>query len=198
MDTTITRGERTRRAIITAAYRLFVKQGFRATSMRQIATRSNTSLSNIYNHFESKKHIFETVVIERHPFRRVLQILEDTPGETMEEFVGNSARLIINELRNHPDSLNLVLIGITEFKGELAPELPGAFLPQALALFERFSGAQGRLRDLPLEAILLSFLSTVLACYMSAKLTDPGGSNLPVLEPQLDILYHGIMKAEKP
>ncbi|MBP1702624.1 MAG: putative TetR family transcriptional regulator [Chloroflexi bacterium] len=198
MDTPLTRGERTRQAILTAAYSLFVEQGYRATSMRQIANRSNTSLSGIYNHFESKEHIFETVVMEHHPFHRMLQILQDTPGETMEEFIGNAAQLIISELRGHPDSLNLVLIGITEFKGKQAPELAGVYLPQFLALFERFSGAQGRLRDLPLQAILISFVSTVFACYLSANLTNPGGSNLPELEPQLDILYNGIMKAEKP
>jgi hypothetical protein len=127
----------------------------------------------------------------------MLQILHDTPGETIEEFIGNAARLIINELRSDPDCMNLVLIGITEFKGRQAPKLASAFLTQSLALFERFSGAQSQLRDLPLQAILLSFLGTIFTCYLSFNLTNSGDANLPMLESQLDILYNGIMNAKK-
>ena len=36
----ITKGERTRQAILEAAYRLFLEQGFAATSMRRIAEQA--------------------------------------------------------------------------------------------------------------------------------------------------------------
>ena len=39
-DKITTKGERTRRAIMEAAYDLFLEKGFAATSMRQIAERN--------------------------------------------------------------------------------------------------------------------------------------------------------------
>lgn len=192
------KGERTRQVILDAAYHLFIEQGYRATSMRQIAGRANMSLSGLYNHFESKEQIFRTVVIERHPFHRTLEILRDTAGDTLETYTANAARAIITELRGHPEVLNLVLIGAIEFQGKPAPEVARTFLPRVLALFERFSGAQGQLRDLPLQSILISFLGTVLANYLSTNLINPGGSGLHELESQLDILFNGIMKGEEP
>lgn len=193
-----TKGEKTRQAILGAAYQLFVEQGYRATSMRQIAGRANISLSGIYNHFESKEQIFETVITERHPFRRMLEILQDTTGDTLETYMGNAARSIISELHGRPDALNLILIGATEFQGRQAPGLMQAFLPQALALFERFSGAQGQLRDLPLQSILISFIGVVLTSYLNANLMRLGGSGIIDLESQLDILFNGILKVEQP
>jgi len=176
---------------------LFIEQGYRATSMRQIAGRANTSLSGIYNHFESKEQIFQTVVIERHPLHRMLELLHNVPDDTFETYIANAARAIIGELRGHPEVLNLVLIGAIEFQGKPVPEVVQVLLPQALALFERFKGAQGQLRDLPLQSILVSFFGMILASYLSANLINPGGSGLPELESQLDILFNGIMKAQE-
>ncbi len=198
MPEPLTKGERTRQAILDAAYYLFIEQGYRGTSMRQIAGRANISLSGIYNHFESKEQIFNAVAIERHPFHRILEILQDTPGETLEVYIANAARSIIGELRGRPDILNLILIGATEFQGRQAPELAQVFLPQALALFERFGDAQGRLRDLPLQSILLSFFGVMVVGYLSANVVSLGGPDLSDLESQLDILFNGIIKAEEP
>jgi len=193
-----TKSERTWQVILDAAYHLFIEQGYRATSMRQIASRANVSLSGIYNHFESKEQIFNTVAIERHPFLRMLELLRNTPGDTLEAYIPNAARAIMSELRAHPEGLNLVLIGAIEFQGKPAPEVAQVLLPQASALFERFEGARGQLRDLPLQSILLSFFGMMLASYVSTNLINPGGSDLPELEPQLDILLNGIMKPEHP
>ena len=198
MPEPLTKGERTRQAILDAAYYLFIEQGYRGTSMRQIAGRANISLSGIYNHFESKEQIFNAVVIERHPFHLMLEILQDTPGETLEVYIANAARSIIGELRGRPDILNLLLIGATEFQGRQAPELAQVFLPQVLAFFERFGDAQGRLRNLPLQSILLSFFGVILVGYLSANVVNLSAPDLPDLESQLDILFNGIIKAEEP
>ena len=55
----LSRGERTRRAILDGAYRLIIKQGFAATSMREIAVQSHVALGGIYNHFGSKEEVFQ-------------------------------------------------------------------------------------------------------------------------------------------
>ena len=42
-DETLSKGERTRQAVMEAAYELFLEQGYAATSMRQIAQANNMS-----------------------------------------------------------------------------------------------------------------------------------------------------------
>ncbi|MDQ6785358.1 MAG: TetR/AcrR family transcriptional regulator [Acidobacteriota bacterium] len=45
-----------------AARQLFIKQGFHATSMRDISKRAKVSLGNLYNYYETKEAIFESII----------------------------------------------------------------------------------------------------------------------------------------
>ncbi|HVJ45333.1 MAG TPA: helix-turn-helix domain-containing protein, partial [Luteolibacter sp.] len=45
-----------------AARELFIRQGFHATSMRDIAKGAGVSLGNLYNYYETKDSIFESIV----------------------------------------------------------------------------------------------------------------------------------------
>lgn len=47
---------------LAAALELFSSQGFRATSMRQIAERSGLSIGNLYHHFPNKEAIFDRLI----------------------------------------------------------------------------------------------------------------------------------------
>jgi AcrR family transcriptional regulator len=47
---------------LEAGLRLFSSQGFRATSMRQIAAESNLSVGNLYHHFSNKEEIFQRLI----------------------------------------------------------------------------------------------------------------------------------------
>jgi AcrR family transcriptional regulator len=48
--------------IETAARELFIKQGFHATSMRDIARGAKVSLGNLYNYYPTKEAIFESII----------------------------------------------------------------------------------------------------------------------------------------
>lgn len=47
---------------LEAALKLFSSQGFRATSMREIADAANLSVGNVYHHFPSKEAIFQRLI----------------------------------------------------------------------------------------------------------------------------------------
>jgi AcrR family transcriptional regulator len=193
-----TKGERTRQAIITAAYSLFLEQGYHATSMRQIAQRAELALGGIYNHFSSKEEIFDQVLLEKHPYHQVLQILQTAPGESIGAFVHNAARTMTAELGRRPDFIKLVFIELSEFKGKHAPQLFQSIFPQILPLVTRFEGDRSELRDIPSQAILLSYLGMFFAFYVTESVINPGGSlppNPQVLEQYLDIFLHGILKS---
>jgi TetR/AcrR family transcriptional regulator, acrAB operon repressor len=50
------------RKVLKAALSLFSRQGYRATSMRQIARRSGLSVGNLYHHFGNKETIFQRLI----------------------------------------------------------------------------------------------------------------------------------------
>src|SRR5258705_13654700 len=45
-----------------AARDLFIKQGFHATSMRNIAAKAGTSLGNVYNYYRTKEEILGSII----------------------------------------------------------------------------------------------------------------------------------------
>ena len=56
------KSERSQGAILQAALRLFSKQGFRGTSIREIATEAGLSTGNVYHHFPDKEALFITLL----------------------------------------------------------------------------------------------------------------------------------------
>ena len=58
------RAERTRRAILKAARKLFAAGGFSGTSVDAIALTARVNKQRIYAYFGSKKQLFEAVLLE--------------------------------------------------------------------------------------------------------------------------------------
>mgnify|MGYP007118313323 CR=1 FL=1 len=40
-----------------------------------------------------KDEIFEAIIVDKHPYKKLLPVIVDTEGETMDEFLGNGGRL---------------------------------------------------------------------------------------------------------
>jgi len=56
------KSERSREAILQAALRLFSRQGYRGTSIREIADGAGLSTGNVYHHFADKEALFTTLL----------------------------------------------------------------------------------------------------------------------------------------
>lgn len=198
LKTKVKKGETTRLAIEDAAISLFMEQGYHATSMRQIAERSELALGGIYNHFGSKEEIFEAIIVDKHPYRKVLPLILAAEGETMDEFLGNAARIIIRELTSQPYYVRLMLIEIAEFNGAHGATLIKELAPKVLPVFEKLVKTRKGLRVTHPVILMRSFIGMVLS-YM---LTDIVISNsiLKKLMPKnsldafVDIYMHGILK----
>jgi len=197
---TLTKRERTRQAILDAAYSLIIEQGYAATSMRQIAERAGLALGGIYNHFPSKSDVFRTIILERHPFLQIVPLLNSAEGNTIEEFVRNAARLLIDELGHRPDFLNLMLTEIVEFKGEHVPLAFTKIFPMLLPLGQRIADLPGAMRPIPAPVLLRAFLGMFLSYYITGILLGPA---MPpemqddALDHFVEIFLHGIL-AENP
>jgi AcrR family transcriptional regulator len=195
----LTKGERTRQAVIDAAYSLFLEKGFSATSMRQIAERAGLALGGIYNHFASKDEIFQALIIAEHPYLRILPVLQSAPGKTAEEFIRNAARLVQQELGDDPDFIKLMFIEIVEFNGKHIPRVMEIIFPLAFPLIQRFTTPECGVREgIPTPKLLRIYIGNILAFYLTGFLMSdvsiPAGVRDVTLEDFLEVFMHGVLE----
>jgi AcrR family transcriptional regulator len=72
--------ERTRQLLLEAAEAVFVRNGYHATSVDQIAEEAGFSKGAVYSNFENKDELFLAVVERRHD-SRALAIEQDVPTD---------------------------------------------------------------------------------------------------------------------
>jgi AcrR family transcriptional regulator len=197
---TLSRGERTHRAILDGSYRLMIRQGFAATSMREIAEQCHVALGGIYNHFSGKEEIFRAIIEERHPFIQVLPVLLAVKGETVEEFARNAAGTLVEHLRRHPDFMNLMLIEIVEFKARHIPALFDRILPLIAPLAPRLLTLKGNLREIPPLVLARAFLGMFFSYYIMEMLIGramPPAMSTNAMDHFVEIFLHGILEEER-
>lgn len=195
-----TKGVQTRQSILSAAYALIIRQGYAATSMRQIAEKSGLALGGIYNHFASKEEVFRAIVAERHPFFQIVPLLRSAPGDTVEEYVHNAAHTLVDELKRHPEFLNLMLVEIVEFKARHVPIVFEKLYPLLMPIVQRISSLRGNLRAIPPIVLARAFLGMFFSYYITETLM---GRTVPrefrdanAIDYFVEIFLHGILKPE--
>lgn len=101
-----------------AARELFIKQGFHATSMRDIAKTAEVSLGNLYNYYATKEAIFESIINSyltviddklRGIFGEIDEPLEPANLRKLGEMLGD----LVNQ---HSDFWLLMYIDVLEFQ----------------------------------------------------------------------------------
>jgi AcrR family transcriptional regulator len=159
------KSERSRRAVLDAALHLFAPQGYRATTMREIAERAGVSTGNVYHHFPDKERIFRELIDEyfavadtnRFPFRRVLESSTQRFPDNLEE-LGFAARDSIRQYRLHN---LLIYVDVIEFGGTHIQKFYGEMAER----FTRMMEEQGSLEEIrarlrpevsPTSALLLA------------------------------------------
>lgn len=110
--------ERKKERIEDAAKQLFIRQGFHATSMRNIAARAGTSLGNLYNYYPTKEAILGSIISK---YQKVIderlksifdQITQPLSANDLKRF----ARLVKQMVNDHHDFWLLMYIDVLEFE----------------------------------------------------------------------------------
>lgn len=193
----MTKGEQTQAAIVEAAHILFAKQGYHGTSMRQIAAEAEIALGGIYNHFESKEAIFETVLIEYHPIEEVFQQIQAAPGETVPELVHHAANTIHETLSIRGEYINLVLIELVEFQARHFDRLMNKLFPRALELAGYVFKHRGELRTKNIPLMMFAFMTLTFITFFARRFlkSKTFGKFFQLdLDQIIDIFLYGIMK----
>jgi AcrR family transcriptional regulator len=190
------RGEQTREAILQAAYQLFLDNGYHATSMRQISQVAGIALGGIYNHFTSKEDIFLAVVMVQHPLVKILPVLENSQGASLEAFFQDAAQRAMKALGSRADLINLMFIELVEFEGKHLPELFEQIFPKVLAFIQRFPEDRGELRDIPMFVLVRFFFGTIFSHFLIEQLIAdrfPQDYRQDTLSAYIDLFLHGIL-----
>ena len=194
----IKKGEVTRLAIEDAAIELFMEQGYHATSMRQIADKTGLALGGIYNHFKSKDDIFEAIIVDKHPYKKIIPLIQQAEGDTLEEFIGNAARIVINELTSQPYYVKLMMIELAEFNGMHGAAIIKEIAPNILPVFEKIVKTRKELRITHPAVLMRSFIGMVLSYMITEVIISNSILNkvMPknILDAYIDIYMHGILK----
>jgi TetR/AcrR family fatty acid metabolism transcriptional regulator len=197
----LSKGETTRLAVEDAAIELFIKNGYHATSMRQIAEHAGLALGGIYNHFSSKEEIFEGIVVDKHPYKKVLPLILGAQGETTEDFLKNAMKIIIDELKREPYYLKLMMIEFVEFNGGHGAAMLKEITPTVLPVFEQVIKMRKDLRVTNPAMLMRSFLGLVISYFITEMVI--ANSVISKLMPKnsdevyVDIFLHGVMKENK-
>ena len=194
----LTKGETTRLAIEDAAIDLFLKQGYHATSMRQIADKVDLALGGIYNHFSSKEEIFEGIIIDKHPYKQILPAILAAQGDTVEEFFKSAFQIVISELNKRPEFVNLLFIELVEFKGKHGALLLKEIAPKMMPVFEKLIKSRKSLRVTNPAVLMRSFVGMIMSYYITGLIISNSIINklMPkdISDQYVDIFLHGILK----
>jgi AcrR family transcriptional regulator len=192
------KGDVTRLAIENAAIQLFMEQGYHATSMRQIAERAGLALGGIYNHFASKDQIFEAIIVDQHPYKRILPLILAVESESPDEFFRSAFRIVIRELGAQPEFINLMFIELVEFKGRHGSTMLREIAPKILPIFEKTVKSMKGLRVTNPAVIMRSFFGMIISYFVTEMIISD--SVISKLMPKnstdlyIDLFLKGILK----
>lgn len=103
--------------IESAAKELFIKRGFHATAMRDIAKRAEVSIGNLYNYYKTKEEIFESMIggYLQVINNRLKNIFADIEKPLEPEGLLKLGELVKNMIDQHQDFWLLMYIDVLEF-----------------------------------------------------------------------------------
>lgn len=147
---TPSRGDAKRQAVIDAAERVFLSQGYAQASMDGIAADAGVSKRTVYNHFAGKRELFQAVVSRLYAGLNEAERGGLPADQRPEEVLPRFAREVLAHLRR-PEILGLLRLIIAELPRfpELGLDFHTAGKGPAVALLENYIAAQramGRLK----------------------------------------------------
>jgi TetR/AcrR family transcriptional regulator, mexJK operon transcriptional repressor len=148
-----TRSARKRRAILDAAATLFLRSGYRGTSMDEIAVLAAVSKRTVYQHFADKESLFSEIVVATvseisDPVYDEVLKLEDS-GDVEADLRGLARRLLGRVMQPRILQLRRLVIGeagrFPELGRTFYEQGPGRTITALATVFERL-GERGLLQ----------------------------------------------------
>ena len=125
---TLKQSDKKRAAILQAAREEFLTQGFRNTSMDQVAERADVSKRTVYNHFENKDALFRAVSVGLITEAKALPVEYDSEAPLSEQLLDLANREVnILTSETYISASRAILVESFELPGiveQIAKEIP--------------------------------------------------------------------------
>jgi AcrR family transcriptional regulator len=198
------KSQRSRERILEAALQLFSSRGYRATSVRDIATEAGVSTGNVYHHFPDKETIYLTLLDKYWeaiddpdlPFNRALAT--GTFPDNLEE-VGHASRELVQVYRRY---VALIYVDVVEFEGSHIRKFYAAMAQRYASFMATHDGAKemaARLRPgiSPVSAAM--FATRFYINYFAVEIlfgvpNHFGADSEVVIRETAEILRHGMLR----
>lgn len=198
-------GLKTREAILEAARHLFLRQGYHATGMREIARESGISLGAVYNHFSSKEEIFAALLDQRNLYAAINEGLSRAHGETVADLLESGFAEVMAMLQGRGDFPLFLFIDVLEFQGRHVAQLVSQVIPNLLGYFQRLyevGQRTGEMRDVPPALLARSYFGFIMSSFIienALGVLFPSVKTTPLhvenwQQGTVDILLHGVLK----
>ncbi len=200
-----TTGLKTREAILEATRLLFLRQGYHATGMREIAHDAGISLGAAYNHFTSKEQILQEILIERNIYGAMAEALSRAKGESVDELIESGFREMMDGLRDREDFVLLMFMDALEFQGKHVTPLASRAIRDILGFFQQLvelGQREGRLREVNPVLMGRAYIGLVFSSFMMEnvlRVLAPNDFILPLRvenweKGMVDIFLHGVLR----
>lgn len=179
----------THEKILTVATDLFMKNGFKATSTREIAKQCGITQPNLYHHFKNKVTIYLAVI----------ETLTSSVSQTLQEMAAETgtaqellSRMIHFLLATHPANLTMMIHDINNELDEKAKMDMFTLFQQTYSRPFQLIFENESLRSGVTSAQAASFVLTNISYLLNMK-ELPQETVSKQVELTIDLLVHGIM-----
>ena len=196
-----------RAQIEDAARELFIKRGFHATSMRDIAAGAGSSLGNLYNYYRTKEDILESIIARYQKVidTRLRAIFDEVEEPFRPESLVRFGRMIKELVDAHSDFWLLMYIDVLEFENRhfrkmfdgLAASLRRRFAPQFAALRREGALHDGVDPAVGFTAAYMQFFNYFLVEKLFGGNGHLGLSDDQVIRKLAEIFCRGVLRPEK-
>src|ERR1041384_2484000 len=199
--------EEKRARIEEAARELFIKRGFHATSMRDIAAGADASLGNLYNYYRTKEDILESIIARYQKVidARLRAIFDEVDEPFQPASLVRFGQMIKELVSAHSDFWLLMYIDVLEFENRhfrkmfdgLASSLRRRFAPRFRELKEQGALYEGVDPAVGFTAAYMQFFNYFLVEKLFGGKRHLGLSDDRVVEHLTDIFCRGVLRPEK-
>lgn len=190
--------------VLQAARTLFIRNGYRGTSLRDIAREAHLTMGAIYHHFRNKEDLYLAVLHDNRILPYILRLGGLVASPEFPENLEEVGREIWQAARENKDFFKLVYVDILEFGGRnvkpLVQEMRAATVTFAEGLL-RERVARGEMADLHPQVVLRCLTDTFLHYYLEEMMLEKslaaevGLDDEEVARQLARILLHGIRPA---
>lgn len=164
--------------ILSAATQLFARQGYHATTTREIARLADVSENTLFRHFEHKEDIFCSALQSYvTALRTRLDMLKDLkPGDSLGVALPKILEQLAETANHKPEIIRLIAVAFVELQGKAESLCRDLILPlfSEIAQYLAVSVEKGEVVDVDPSLLAGSLMSMVLVQPQLSKLVGVG------------------------